>query len=145
MEDVMKYTVPQFIEVEDKIIGPVTTRQFVILLAMAFFQFLAYKLFDFSLFLVVAIALLLIGGTLAFFRVNGQPFHFFLLNLVQTLRRPALRAWDKNLTDAELNFIVRVPPPLPPKKRIYKEALGTTKLNELSLIVNTGGVYNPED
>jgi hypothetical protein len=141
----MKYVVPQFIDVEDKIMGPITVRQFVILLAMALFQFLAYKIFDFSLFLVVAIALFMFGATLAFFRVNGQPFHFFLLNLVQTLRRPRLRIWDKNLTDAELNFIIKVPPPPPPRKRIYKEALGTTKLNELSLIVNTGGVYNPED
>jgi len=141
----MKYVVPQFIDVEDKIVGPITTRQFVILLAMALMQFLAYKLFDFALFLVAAIALLMAGGTLAFFRVNGQPFHFFLLNLVQTSRRPGLRVWDKSLNDSELNFIIRKPPPTPPKKRIYKEALGTSKLNELSLIVNTGGVYNPEE
>ena len=141
----MKYVVPQFIDVEDKIIGPITTRQFVILLAMALLQFLAYKLFDFALFIVVAIALLLICGMLAFFKVNGQPFHFFILNVVQTARRPGLRTWDKSLNDSELNFIIKVPPPPPPRKRLYKEALGTSKLNELSLIVNTGGVYNPED
>ena len=29
----MQFIVPQFIDVEDKIIGPVTTRQFVVLLA----------------------------------------------------------------------------------------------------------------
>lgn len=141
----MKYTVPQFIDVEDKIIGPLTTRQFLILLLTAGLMFLDFKLFDFGLFLATAIPTFALGGTFAFFRVNGQPFHFFLLNMVQTLKRPALRVWDKEYSDEELRFIIKTPPPPPPPKRIRKEALATTKLTELSLVVNTGGVYNPED
>ncbi len=141
----MKYTVPQFIDAEDKIMGPITTRQFLILLVVAFFCFIAYKLFDFALFLLVAIFWVIVGGILAFMRVNGQPFHFFLLNLVQTLRKPALRVWDKELETSELNNLVKHKPPPPPKVRIKKEVLATSKLNELTLVVNTGGVYNPED
>ncbi len=141
----MKYTVPQFIDVEDKIIGPLTTRQFLILLLTAGLMFLDFKLFDFGLFLATGLPTFALGGTFAFFRVNGQPFHFFLLNMVQTLRRPGLRVWDKEHTEEELRFIVRTPPPPPPPKRIRKEALASTKLTELSLVVNTGGVYNPED
>ncbi len=141
----MKYVVPQFIDVEDKIIGPITTRQFIILLVTALFMFVCYKAFDFTLFLVTAILVFAMGGTLAFFRVNGQPFHFFLLNLIQTFRRPALRVWDKAYTDQELRDILRAPPPPPPKARVIKEALAVNKLSELSLVVNTGGVYNPEE
>ncbi len=141
----MKYTVPQFIDSEDKIMGPITTRQFLILLVVAFFGFIAYKLFDFGLFLLVAIFWVIVGGILAFMRVNGQPFHFFLLNLVQTLRKPALRVWDKELETSEIAALVRQKPPPPPKARIRKETLETSKLNELTLVVNTGGVYNPED
>ncbi len=141
----MKYVVPQFIDVEDKIIGPITTRQFIILLVTALFDFVAYKAFDFTLFLFIGLVILAMGGTLAFFRVNGQPFHFFLLNLVQTFRRPALRVWDKAYSDQELRDILKAPPPPPPKKRVVKEALAINKLSELSLVVNTGGVYNPEE
>ncbi len=139
-----KFTVPQFIDVEDKIIGPLTVRQFLTILATSFFMFLDYKLFDFAAFLATAIPTFAIGGIFAFLRINGQPFHYFCLNLFQTLRRPNLRVWDKDLTDSELREFVRALPPPPPPARIKKEPLAATKLTELSLIVNTGGVYNPD-
>ncbi|HTM69016.1 MAG TPA: PrgI family protein [Candidatus Binatia bacterium] len=141
----MRYVVPQFIDVEDKIIGPLTTRQFLILLVTTLIMFIEYKLADFGLFLLVGLTTFVIGGIFAFFRVNGQPFHFFLLNMIQTFRRPGLRIWNKEYTDGELMDIIKKPPPPPPPARIRKEPLAATKLTELSLVVNTGGVYNPED
>jgi hypothetical protein len=140
----MRYVVPQFIDVEDKIIGPLTTRQFLIMLVVTFVMFIEYKLSDFGLFLLLGIPTFVIGGIFAFFRVNGQPFHFFLLNMVQTLKRPSKRIWDKELTDSELLEYVRTAPPPPPPARIRKDPLAATKLTELSLVVNTGGVYNPD-
>lgn len=140
-----QFVVPQFIDVEDKILGPVTTRQFAILMVTALVGFIVYKLL--SLWYAVAIdaVLLAMALTLAFVRVNGQPFHYFLLNFVQTFRRPPVRVWNKDLTDAEIIAYskVEVPPPPPPKP--YKEAPTTSRLSELALIVNTGGVYRPED
>ena len=141
----MRYVVPQFIEIEDKIIGPLTVRQFLLLLGTVGVMFIEYKLTDFGLFLAVGLPTFILGGVFAFFRVNGQPFHFFLLNMVQTFRRPSLRVWDKEYSDSELMALVRQPPPPPPPARIRKEPLAATKLTELSLVVNTGGVYNPED
>lgn len=141
----MRYVVPQFIEVEDKIIGPLTVRQFLILLGTTLVMFIEYKLADFGLFLLIGITTFALGGIFAFFRVNGQPFHFFVLNMIQTFRRPGLRVWDKEYSDSELMDIVKKPPPPPPVARIRKEPLAATKLTELSLVVNTGGVYNPED
>lgn len=141
----MKYTVPQFIDVEDKILGPLTTRQFLIMLIDAGLMFVAFKLFDFTLFLLVAIVEFVIGVVLAFMRINGQPFHFFMLNLIQAFQRPKLRVWNKEFSDDELRVLFKREPPPPPKAKIRKEELAETKLTELSLIVNTGGVYNPED
>lgn len=140
----MRYVVPQFIDVEDKIIGPLTVRQFLIMLIVTGVMFLEYKLSDFGLFLALGIPTFIIGGIFAFFRVNGQPFHFFLLNLIQTFRRPGLRSWNKEQTDMELLQLIREKPAPPPPPRIRKEALAATKLTELSLVVNTGGVYNPD-
>lgn len=140
-----KYVVPQFIDVENKIIGPITVRQFVVLMATAMIQFVTYKLTDFTLFVVLAVIELGIGGMIAFAKINGQPFHYFLLNVLQTTRKPKLRVWDKRLTEAELRKIIKAPLPPPPKKKLIKERVEATKLSELSLIVNTGGVYNPEE
>ena len=46
-----KFIVPQFIDVESKIIGPITTRQFLIMLAGLILGFAAYKLSDLGSFI----------------------------------------------------------------------------------------------
>jgi len=140
-----QYVVPQFIDVEDKILGPITTRQFAILMITALVMFIIYKLI--YIWYAVAIDVMLLGSALvlAFVRINGQPFHYFLLNFVQTFRRPGTRVWNKDLTDAEIIALAKVEIPPPPPPKIYKEAPTTSRLTELALIVNTGGVYHPED
>lgn len=140
-----QFVVPQFIDVEDKILGPVTTRQFAILMVDALLMFILYKLFSLPLAIFLDVLLLTSGLVLAFVRVNGQPFHYFLLNVVQTWKRPHVRVWNKEMTDAEIIALskVELPPPPPPKP--YKEALTTSRLSELALIVNTGGVYRSEE
>lgn len=140
-----RFVVPQFIDSEDKIMGPLTTRQFLILLVTCFLMFIEYKLADFTLFLLIGIPTFLLGAALAFFKVNGNPVHLFLLNLVQTSRRPVLRVWDKEIELGEVRALMAAPPPKPPPPKIYKEAIEESRLAELSLIVNTGGVYKPEE
>ena len=140
-----QFVVPQFIDVEDKILGPITTRQFAILMITALVMFIIYKIL--YIWYAVAIDVMLLGMALvvAFVRINGQPFHYFLLNFVQTFRRPSVRVWNKELTDAEIIALAKVEIPPPPPAKVYKEAPTTSRLSELALIVNTGGVYHPED
>jgi hypothetical protein len=70
----MEYQVPQFIEVEDKLIGSLTFRQFIYLagaggLCIVFFVYLPIV---FSL--VFSAAIVAFAVTLAFYRVNGKTF-----------------------------------------------------------------------
>jgi hypothetical protein len=102
-----KFIVPQFIENEDKILGPITVRQFILVLVSLFAMFIEYKIFTFGPFIAAAIVTAGIGGVFGFMKVNGQPFHIFFLNFVQTLSRPSLRVWDKHPTDAELRMIIK--------------------------------------
>lgn len=140
-----QFVVPQFIDVEDKILGPITTRQFAILMITALVMFIIYKILYIWYALAVDVVLLGMALVLAFVRINGQPFHYFLLNFVQTFRRPDTRVWNKDLTDAEIIALAKVEIPPPPPPKIYKEAPTTSRLSELALVVNTGGVYHPED
>jgi len=140
-----QFVVPQFIDVEDKILGPITTRQFAILMLTALVMFIIYKLLYVWYAVAVDVVLLGMALVLAFVRINGQPFHYFLLNFIQTFRRPGIRVWNKDLTDAEIIAFSKVEIPPPPPAKIYKEAPTTSRLSELALIVNTGGVYHPED
>jgi len=140
-----QFVVPQFIDVEDKILGPITVRQFVILLVAGLLDALIYRFADFTLFLILGIIITISAVVLAFVKVNGQPFHYFLLNLIQTLKKPALRIWNKELTEAEIRALIATPPPPPEKPLVAKRLPGATRLSEISLIVNTGGAYKPEE
>ena len=141
-----QFTIPQFLDVEDRILGPLSVRQFVILLIGAIVLFITYKLFVFTWFIVIGIFISIIFGTLAFFKVNGMPFHFFILNLVQTLRKPKVRVWLKDLTTAELKILLNKKPEEKKEEKIFlKDPLRGSSLSELSLIVDTGGIYKGEN
>ncbi|MDO8583770.1 MAG: PrgI family protein [bacterium] len=140
-----KYVVPQFIDNEDKILGPITVRQFLICLAATLIVFIEYVVFHFWYFIVIA---LLTGGTacvFAFLKVNGQPFHIFFVNFLQSFTRPGLRVWNKDLTDAELRALIVEPTKVIVEATITKTPPSSTRLRDLTLTVNTGGVYNPDD
>lgn len=137
-----QFTVPQFIDVENKIIGPITVRQFMIFLAAAILVAGCYPLFDFALFLTIAVIVTIIAFTFAFIKINGRPFHLFLLNLIQTIRRPGLRVWNNRLTEFVEDRTAEISPvaaPAAPQK-IYKKS----RLAELALIVDTKGRYKGE-
>lgn len=139
----MKFVVPQFIDIEPKIIGPITPRQFIILVVTGGLIFVAYKIFDFALFVLVAVLLFGIGGTLAFLKVNGAPVYYFLLNLIQVKKRANIRIWKKEkLVIKEAKLKERKKPPLVEKPR---PSLSTSRLSQLSLLVDTGGMYRPEE
>ena len=91
----MQFNVLQFIEVEDKIIGPLSLKQFLYLGAGAGILFVAWFFLKLWAFLVLAIPIILICGLLAFYRVNGRPFIAFLGSLIGYLTKPRLYVWKK--------------------------------------------------
>lgn len=139
-----QFTVPQFLDAEDKIMGPITIRQFVILLTAFLTDAILYKLLPFVAFIIVGLVIIMLAGILAFVKINGMPFHFFILNLIQTFKRPQLRVWDKNLNDSELREFFKKEKEAPPPPLERKAPVSRSRLNELTLVVNTGGLYKPE-
>lgn len=139
-----QFVVPQFIDSEPKLLGPVTPRQFLILFVAVLLSALMKVLLPFWAFIVVTVFLAGISLTLAFVKINGQSFHYFLLNMVQTLRRAKIRVWNKNLSDDYLRQFIQRDETVVEEKRERKQFIGKSRLNELSLIVNTGGAYRPE-
>jgi len=146
-----QFTVPQFIDREAKILGPITVRQFIICLVGAGFIFLAYKLSDFSLFIVLAVIIAIIFGGLAFIKINSRPLHYFLLAFVNTSRRPAVRVWKKDIKSSK---VIKKEPTTEEKIKAETKAkkkqisqilaqkkLAKSRLSKLSLTVDTGGKY----
>jgi hypothetical protein len=140
-----KFIVPQFIDNEDKILGPITVRQFLILLGAALILFIEFKLLATVYFVLSGLVTAGIAGTFAFVKINGQPFHLFFLNALQTTIRPGLRVWNKTLNDGELRMLMRQATPPPVEVVPDRRRPTSSHLRDLTLVVNTGGVYRPED
>ena len=140
-----QFTVPQFIDVEDKVFGPITVRQFVIILFCGVLSVLAYRLFDLILFIIISFAIFIIGGIVAFLRVNGRPFHYFVLNVIQTVKKPKLRLWNNQRSKTKAELGAPAPVPVKEKPTPHKPRYGASKLAEVSLVVDTGGVYGGGD
>ena len=124
--------------------GPLTVRQFLIMLVCFMILFIYYKVFDFALFITAGLLTFAIFGILAFAKINGRPFHFFILNLIQTLKKPGLRIWnnfdmnqsmvDEVVEKEEIDYVVVAPKPI-----------SSSRLTELSLTVDTSGTYKAKE
>ena len=141
-----QFVVPQFLDVEAKIIGPITARQFLIMLGTLLIEFLIYRLvLNLFFVIVLGIPVLAIGLAFSFAKVNGQPFHYMVISLIQTMRRPGKRVWDKALSDADLRASLKKEVVEVAVARPTKKPLERSRLSELSMVVNTGGVYEGDE
>lgn len=77
----MRFQVPQFIEVEDKIFGPLTIKQFIYMTGGAGLSFMIYLFLD-SIFLafIPVVIIMSLSSALAFFKINNKPF----INVVES-------------------------------------------------------------
>lgn len=92
----MRFQTPQFIEVEDKIFGPLTIWQFVYLAGGGGLAFIAYRLIPIKLVgIVVAIPIIGLGLALAFLKINNRPFIAMLEAAFTYITRSRLYIWKK--------------------------------------------------
>ena len=71
----MQFQVPQFIEVEDKIFGPLTLKQFLYLAggggaSVALYLYIPYKIIA----VILIIPLIAFSLSLTFYKINNRPF-----------------------------------------------------------------------
>ncbi len=91
----MQFNVPQFLEIEDKIIGPLTLKQFGYLAAGGAVLFIIYNYFNFMVFLAIAAPLGAFCLALAFVKINGRPFIYTLTAYIHYIFKPKLFIWKK--------------------------------------------------
>lgn len=140
-----QFTVPKFIDQEDKIIAFITVRQFLIMVVGGIIVAICWALLVFWAFVLATIVVLLSFGVLAFLPINGRPFHYFLISLIERIKKPNIRVWNKELTDSELRHYIKIKSEEAPKKEAPRPRFSTSQLSQLSLVVDTGGSYQGED
>ena len=109
--------------------------------------FLEYKLSDIFLFILLAIPTLAFFSFFSFFKINGMPFHYFVLNMVQTFKKPHLRIWirDAVVAPARQKDKAKISHAAETALLISRKPLTGSKLSDIALIIDTGGIYHGEE
>lgn len=92
----MEFHVPQFIEVEDKIFGPFSAKQFMYMGGAAGAFFVFYSLTkSFILGFLLASPIMALGGALAFYKINNRPFIHVLEAAFKYFGSSRLYVWKR--------------------------------------------------
>lgn len=93
----MQFQVPQFIEIEDKLFGPLTFKQFAYLVGGAGMIFVLYKILPFFLAVILIIPIAILSLALAFYKINGKPFVFYMQAAITYATKSKLYIWRQRL------------------------------------------------
>lgn len=115
----MQFQVPQFIEMEDKIIGPLTLRQFFYISGGLGLSFLLYFTVQTWLFAIFSIFIMGITVSLALVKVNGRHLTNILLDAFHFYWGPQTYVWQPEQ------------PALPKNEQTLKEAGGGFSLEKV--------------
>ncbi len=134
----MRFQVPQFIDIEDKVVGPFTIKQFVYLAGGAGMSFIIYTYLPkyFSLPLVAGVIGLSLA--LAFYKINNKPFIYMLEAAFLYYTKQNLYIWKKQERKPEVREKKEVEP-----AQIYVPKLSDSKLKDLSWSLDINENLNP--
>ncbi len=105
----MRFQVPQFIEMEDKIFGPLTFKQFVYVAGGGGIVVLLFFFLPTFLAILVSIP---VGGfavALAFYEVNKRPFIVIAESAFKHFFKKKLYVWKKESEDDQISESVMTP------------------------------------
>ena len=92
----MRYQVPQFIEIEDKIFGPLTLKQFLYVAGGSSIAFIIWTILPTFFAIILAIPVLIFFFALAFYKVNQRPFIATVESAVKYFFNQKLYIWHKS-------------------------------------------------
>lgn len=135
----MRFQVPQFIEVEDKIFGPLTFKQFIYVaggvgICVIFFIFMPKFLA-----ILLSLPVAAFAGALAFYKVNDKPFIFMVEAFFKYTLANKLYIWKKSPPPAKEAAEIKDKE----IEQIYVPKLSDSRLKELTWSLDIKESQNP--
>jgi hypothetical protein len=92
---VMRFVVPQFIDVDDKVVGPLTFKQAVYVVGAGGFALMLITSVGFVWGVVLGTPIYALAGALAFVKINNRPFSLALFSMFNYVMHKKLYLWKK--------------------------------------------------
>ena len=135
----MRYQIPQFIDVEDKIVGPLTLKQFVYVAGGLGMAFVIYKYIPIYIAILVIGVVIPLSLALAFYKINNKPFIDFLESAFLFYTKQNLYIWKKE----QKKIVVDNKNDFKAQNEVYVPRLSDSKLKELSWSLDINENLNP--
>jgi hypothetical protein len=100
----MRYQVPQYIDVEDKIIGPFTLKQFLIYVVAVMVLVPVYLFSELALFIALALPVIGVAAAFAHVKINGKSLAATIANAIQFYLQGQLYIWRRTATPKPLKI-----------------------------------------
>ena len=135
----MQYQVPQFIEIEDKIFGPLTFKQFVYVAGGGGIIVIFFVLLPKFIAILLALPIAAFAGALAFYKVNDKPFINFVESFFNYSLKSKLYIWKKEDKKPEAGT-ASAPGQI---EQVHVPKLSESKLRELTWSLDIKENRNP--
>lgn len=136
-----QYQVPQFIEVEDKIFGPLTLKQFIYLAGSGGLALLCFTLLPLLIALPFAGIALGIGASFAFYKVNGRPLIVAAEHGFSYLLGNKLYLWKQRQPEQQVQQAQKTADP----STLTVPRLSQSRLKDLSWSLNIKDQNQPQE
>ena len=134
----MRFQVPQFIEFEDKIFGPLTLKQFIYLAGSVGMAAVLFSLLPKFIAVIFAVPIIIFGVALAFYKVNNRPFIVMVESFFKYMKSKKLYIWNKKSKEVRnTEFGPRE------KSELYVPKLSDSKLKDLTWSLDVKEQANP--
>lgn len=139
----MRFQVPQFIEIEDKLFGPLTFKQFIYIAGAVGLCVIFFSLLPMFVAIILSVPVAVFGAALAFYKVNERPFIQVVEDFLHYSTSSKLYVWKKEdrkpvEVGSREQGVGGKPAP-----QIYVPKLSESKLKDLSWSLDIKENQNP--
>ena len=135
----MRFQVPQFIEVEDKLFGPLTFKQFIYVAGAVGICVVLFTLLPTFIAILLSVPIAVFGAALAFYKVNDRPFVNVVEDFFHYSTAAKLYVWKKE----DKKPVTKAQSGAEPAPQVYVPRLSQSKLKDLSWSLDIKENQNP--
>lgn len=141
-----QYKIPQKLDIEEKIIGPFTLKQFVFLLFGAVVVYILFNMFYTvtpAIFMITATPVAMITLSFVFIRINERPFEDFIFYFIGFLKNSRQLRWQKStklrtferMTSSSADDVLKQKT----IEKLAKRGIVKSRLTEIAKVLDTKG------
>ncbi len=125
-----QFEVPQFIELESKIVGPLTLRQFAFIAAPALISFFLFFVLNTVIWVMILIIFMVAGAAFAFIKINSRPLYSLALLSLKFFWHPKMFLWKRPVIRETIEIPTAKPQTVEAKRSAL--SLATAGLSQVS-------------